>query len=148
MTFYNYKNTKREHILQALKEQLETTEGVNKKVFRSRVTPVDRSEGSVIIVEPISDNCEMQNNQLKWNLSVRISVITRGSKTKTLDQAADPIVKSIHDKINTDITLGGNAVDITPRNVSFDLIDGDQPSGVVSCDYNIIYQTSITDLSV
>ena len=139
--------TKREKILKTLATQLQTTEGVNKKVFRSRVTPIDRSEGSVIIVEPISDNCDIQNNQLKWSLSVRISVITRGSKTKTLDQAADPIVKSIHDKINTDITLGGNAVDITPRNVSFDLIDGDQPSGVVSCDYIIIYQTSITDLS-
>ena len=138
--------TKREKILKALTTQLQTTDGVNKKVFRSRVTPVDRSEGSVIIIEPISDNCDVKNN-LKWTLSVRISVITRGSKTKTLDQAADPIVKSLHDKINNDITLGGNAVDITPRNVSFDLIDGDQPSGVVSCDYIIIYQTTITDLS-
>ena len=139
--------TKREKILNALVAQLQTTDGVNKKVFRSRVTPVDRSEGSVIIVEPISDNCDIQNNKLKWTLSVRISVITRGSKTKTLDQAADPIVKSLHDKINNDITLGGNAVDITPRNVSFDLIDGDQPSGIISCDYIIIYQTTITDLS-
>jgi len=139
--------TKREKILKALTTQLQTTDGVNKKVFRSRVTPVDRSEGSVIIIEPISDNCDVQNNKLKWTLSVRISVITRGSKTKTLDQAADPIVKSLHDKINNDITLGGNAVDITPRNVSFDLIDGDQPSGIISCDYIIIYQTSITDLS-
>ena len=43
--------------------------------------------------------------------------------------------------------LNGKAIDTTPRNVSFDLIDGDQPSGVVSCDYIIIYQTSTTDLS-
>ena len=53
----------------------------------------------------------------------------------------------IHAKINSDVTLGNKAIDITPRNVSFDLIDGDQPSGVVSCEYIIIYQTSTTDLS-
>ena len=80
-------------------------------------------------------------------MQIRFSIITRGSKTKTLDQAADPIVQSIHSKLVSDVTINGNAIDITPRNVSFDLVDGDQPSGVVSLDYIIIYQTSITDLS-
>ena len=139
--------TKREKILKALTTQLQTTDGVNKKVFRSRVTPVDRAEGTVLIVEPINDSCEVRRNNLQWTLTVRLSVISRGSKTVTADQAADPTVKSIHDKIMSDITINGNAIDITPRSVSFDLIDGDQPSGVVSCDYSIIYQTSTSNLS-
>ena len=139
--------TKREAILSRLITQLAGTAGVGTRIYRSRVTPVDRTEGTVLIVEPISDNCEIRRNNLQWTLNVRLSVVTRGSSTQTADQAADATVKSIHDKIVSDITLNGTAVDMTPRNVSFDLIDGDQPSGVVSCEYIIIYQTSTTDLS-
>ena len=140
-------STKREAILTRLMTQLAGTTGVGTNIFRSRVTPVSRSEGSVLIVEPISDNCEVRSNKFQWTLNVRLSVIVRGTATQTADQAADATVKSIHDKVVSDTTLGGKAIDITPRNVSFDLIDGDQPSGVVSCDYIIVYQTLTTDLS-
>ena len=140
-------STKREAILARLMTQLAGTAGVGTRIYRSRVTPVSRSEGAVLIVEPISDNCEVRSNKFQWTLNVRLSVVVRGSATQTADQAADATVKSIHDKVVSDITLNGKAIDITPRNVSFDLIDGDQPSGVVSCDYIIIYQTSTTDLS-
>ena len=139
--------TIRETILTNLKTQLTGTTGVGTRIYRSRVTPVDRSEGKVLIIEPISDSCEVLANKLKWTLNVRLSVIARGSATVTMDQSADPTVQSIHAKIYTDVSLGNKAIDITPRNVSFDLIDGDQPSGVVSCEYIIIYQTSTTDLS-
>ena len=140
-------STKRELILAKLKTQLAGTSGVGTRIYRSRVTPVSRDEGAVLIFEPIADNCEIRRNNLQWTLQKRLSIITRGSKTKTLDQAADPIVKSIHTKIMSDITIGGNAIDVTPRSVTFDLVDGDQPSGVVSLDYIIIYQTLTTDLS-
>lgn len=140
-------STKRELILAQLKTQLVGTTGVGTRIFRSRVTPVARDEGAVLIYEPMGDTCETRRNNLQWTLQIRFSIITRGSKTKTLDQAADPIVQSIHSKLVSDVTINGNAIDITPRNVSFDLVDGDQPSGVVSLDYIIIYQTSITDLS-
>jgi len=140
-------STKREAILSQLITQLAGTTGVGTRIYRSRVTPVSRSEGHVLIVEPVSDNCEVGTNKFQWTLNVRLSVIVRGSSTQTPDQAADATVKSIHTKIVSDITLNNKAIDITPRNVSFDLVDGDQPSGVVSLDYIIIYQTSTTDLS-
>ena len=140
-------STKRELILEKIKTQLAGTTGVGTRIFRSRVTPVSRSEDHVLIVEPVSDSCETRRNKFQWTLNVRLSVIVRGSATQTADQAADATVKSIHDKVISDVTLNGKAIDMTPRNVSFDLIDGDQPSGVVSCDYIIIYQTSTTDLS-
>ena len=140
-------STKREVILTKIKTQVTGSTGVGTRIYRSRATPVSRDEGAVLIYEPMSDSCEVRRNNLQWTLSVRLSIITRGTKTKTLDQAADPIVLSIHSKLISDVTLGGNAIDITPRNVSFDIVDGDQPSGVVSLDYIIIYQTEISDLS-
>ena len=140
-------STKREKILTKIKTQLAGTTGVGTRIYRSRATPVSRDEGAVLIYEPMSESCEVRRNNLQWTLNVRLSIITRGTKTKTLDQAADPIVLSIHSKLISDITLGGFAIDVTPRNVSFDIVDGDQPSGVVSLDYIIIYQTEISDLS-
>ena len=140
-------STKRELILAKIKTQIAGTTGLGTRIFRSRVTPVAREEGAVLIYEPLADNCEVRRNNLQWTLQVRLSIITRGSKTNTLDQAADPIIKSLLTKLVSDVTLGGNAIDIQPRSVSFDLVDGDQPSGVVSLDYIIIYQTTITDLS-
>ena len=140
-------STKRELILAKIKTQLAGTTGLGTRIYRSRVTPVSRDEGAVLIYEPIVDNCELRRNNLQWSLQVRLSIITRGSKTKTLYQAADPIIKSLHTKLVSDVTLGGNSIDIQPRSVTFDLVDGDQPSGVVSLDYIIIYQTLTTDLS-
>ncbi len=140
-------STVREAILTRLITQLAGTAGVGTRIYRSRVTPVSRSEGAVLIVEPVTDSCETRRNNFQWTLTVRLSVIVRGSATQTADQIADPIVKSIHDKISSDISLNGKAIDTTPRSVSFDLIDGDQPSGVISLDYIIVYQTSTTDLS-
>ena len=140
-------STVRETILAQLITQLSGTTGVGTRIYRSRVTPVSRTEGAVLIVEPVSDTCETRRNVFQWTLTVRLSVIVRGSSTQTADQVADPIIKSIHSKIYSDITLNGKAIDTTPRSVSFDLIDGDQPSGVISLDYIIIYQTSTSDLS-
>ena len=140
-------STVREAILTRLITQLAGTAGVGTRIYRSRVTPVSRSEGAVLIVEPVTDSCETRRNVFQWTLTVRLSVVVRGSATQTADQIADPIVKSIHDKISSDISLNGKAIDTTPRSVSFDLIDGDQPSGVISLDYIIVYQTSTTDLS-
>jgi hypothetical protein len=32
-----------------------------------------------------------------------------------------------------DLTLGGYAIDVQPIGVSFDLIEADQPAGVIAC---------------
>jgi hypothetical protein len=63
------------------------------------------------------------------------------------DQLADPIVKSLHSKISADLTLGGVAMDVQAVNLSFDLVEGDQPTGVVTCAYRVLYRTTISDLS-
>ena len=44
--------------------------------------------------------------------------------------------------------LGGNAYDVQPVSVSFDLVEADQPSGVISCDYAVRYRTKVADLSL
>lgn len=139
--------TKRETILVAIRTALTGTTGVSTRIYRSRVEPLARDELPAIVIEPVSDNPE-QNTSLPtidWTLTVRIAVIVRGDIP---DQVADATVQSLHAKVMADLTLGGNAYDVQPVSVSFDIVEADQPSGVISCDYAVKYRTRIANLSL
>ena len=139
--------TKRETILAAVRTALTGTTGVSTRIYRSRVEPLARGESPAIVVEPVSDTAA-QNTALPtldWSLTVRVAIIVRGDIP---DQLADPIVASAHSKIMADLTLGGYAIDVQPQSVSFDLMEADQPAGVIMMDYLVRYRTSVTDLSI
>ena len=138
--------TKRETILAAIRTALTGTTGVSTRIYRSRVEPLARGESPAIVVEPVSDTAEQNTSlpTLDWSLTVRVAVIVRGDVP---DQVADPIVESLHAKVMADLTLGGVAMDIRPVSVNFDLIEADQPAGVISCDYLIRYRTANANLT-
>ena len=138
--------TKRETILAAVRTALTDTTGVSTRIYRSRVEPLARGESPAIVVEPVSDTAEQNTSlpTLDWSLTVRVAVIVRGDVP---DQVADPIVESLHSKIMADLTLGGVAMDIRPVSVNFDLVEADQPAGVISCDYLIRYRTANANLT-
>ena len=138
--------TKRETILAAVRTALTGTTGVSSRIYRSRVEPMARAESPAIVVEPISDTAEQNTSlpTLDWSLTVRVAVIVRGAIP---DQQADPIVESLHSKLMADLTLGGYAIDIQPQSVSFEMVEADQPAGVISCDYLIRYRTANANLA-
>jgi hypothetical protein len=138
--------TKREQVLSAIATALATTAGVNGRVYRSRVTAMQRAESPAIVIEPISDT-PTQNTSLPtldWRMRVRVIVIVRGD---TPDQLADPIIESMHAKMVADLTLGGYAIDVQPDEVTFNMFDSDQPAGVIFNDYIIQYRTSVASLA-
>ena len=138
--------TRRESILTAIRTALTGTTGVGTRIYRSRVTAIARQESPSIIVEPVTDSAE-QNTALPtldWSMVVAVAVVVRGDVP---DQQADPIVESMHSKLMSDLTLGGYAIDIQPQSVNFDLIEADQPAGVITCNYLIRYRTSVSDLT-
>jgi hypothetical protein len=139
--------TKREQILAAIRTALTGTVQVGTRIYRSRVEPLARNESPAIVVEPVTDTA-VQNTALPtldWSLTVRVAIIVRGNVP---DQLADPIVEDAHGKIMADLTLGGYAIDVQPQSASFELLEADQPAGVISLDYLIRYRTSVTDLAV
>ena len=139
--------TKREQVLTAIRTALTGTTGVGTRIYRSRVEPLARQESPAIVVEPVSDTAAQNTSlpTLDWSLTVRVAIIVRGDIP---DQLADPIVASAHSKIMADLTLGGYAIDVQPQSVSFDLMEADQPAGVIMMDYLVRYRTSVTDLSI
>ena len=138
--------TRRERILAAVRTALTGTTGVSTRIYRSRVEPMARAESPAIVVEPVSDSAEQNTSlpTLDWSLTVRVAVIVRGAIP---DQVADPIIESLHSKLMADLTLGGYAIDIQPQSVNFEMVEADQPAGVISCDYLIRYRTSVTNLA-
>lgn len=138
--------TKRENILAAIKTALTGTTGVGTRIYRSRVEPMSRNESPAIIIEPVSDT-PVQNTSLPtldWTLRVRIVVIERGNIP---DQAADDTIQSLHSKMMADLTLGGYAIDVEPAQTTFQLLEADQPAGVIFCEFEIRYRTKVADLT-
>ena len=138
--------TRRESILAAIASALAGTTGVSTRIYRSRVEPLSRGESPALVIEPINDAAEQNTSlpTLDWSLTVRIAVIVRGNVP---DQIADPIVESLHAKLMADLTLGGYAIDVQPQGVNFELVEADQPAGVIGCDYLVRYRTSVTNLA-
>ena len=140
--------TKRESILTAITTALAGTTGVSTRIYRSRVEAFARAETPALLIEPVADDPTIETSlpTLTWRLTVRVMVIVRGSIP---DQIADPVVESLHSKLSADLTLGGipGVMDVQPVSVAFELVEGDQPTGVVTCDYRILYRTSVNDLS-
>jgi len=138
--------TKRENILAAVKTALANTTGVGTRIYRSRVDPLSRGESPAIIIEPISDTPEQNTSlpTLDWTLRIRVVVIERSDIP---DQAADDTIESMHSKLMADLTLGGLAIDIQPAQTSFQLLEADQPAGVIFCEYEIRYRSQVADLT-
>ena len=138
--------SRREAILAAIRTALTGTVGVSTRIYRSRVEPMARAESPAIIVEPVSDTAEQNTSlpTLDWTLRVRVVVIVRGN---TPDQLADPTIESLHSKLMADLTLGGLAIDIQPTQVTFNLLEADQPAGVIFCEFDVRYRTAVNSLA-
>lgn len=138
--------TKREQVLRAIVTTLAGTTGVSTRIYRSRVEPLARQESPAIVVEPITDQPQQNTSlpTLDWSLTVRVAVIVRGTVP---DQQADATVQSLHAKLMADLTLGGYAIDVQPSLVNFEMVEADQPAGVISCDYVVRYRTQVADLT-
>lgn len=138
--------TKRENILAAIKTALTGTAGVGTRIYRSRVEPFARGESPAIVIEPISDTPEQNTSlpTLDWTFRVRIVVIERADIP---DQAADDTIEDMHSKLMSDLTLGGQAIDVQPAQTSFQLLEADEPAGVIFCEYEIRYRSQVADLS-
>ena len=139
--------SKREQILAKIKTELAGTTGVGTRIYRNRVEPMTREETPSLVVEFVTDDPTVNSAtylKLDWTLRVRIVVIVR---SQTPDTTADPTVESLHTKMVSDHTLGGLALDVRPLTVTFDVVEADQPAGIISCEYEIDYRSSYNDLS-
>lgn len=138
--------TKREQILAQVATTLAPTVGVSGRIYRSRVTAAARAESPMIVIEPVTDSARQVTSlpKLDWRMRLRVTVVVR---SQTPDTDADSIVESIHSLLMADLTLGGYAIDVQPVLTEFQFLDADQPAGVISNEYDVLYRTEVDDLA-
>ena len=139
--------SKREQILAKIKTNLTGTTGVGTRIYRSRVEPMTREESPSLVIEFVTDEPTVNSAtylKIDWTLRVRIVVIVRGTIP---DNVGDPTVESLFTKVLNDPTVGGLAKDIRPATQTFEVLDADQPAGLITCEFEIDYRTSYNSLS-
>ena len=139
--------SKREQIIAALKTTLAGTTGVSTRIYRSRIEPITNGESHEIVIEPVTDVPSINSTsylKIDWTLRIRIVVIVRGTIP---DNVGDPTVESLFTKVLNDPTVGGLAKDIRPATQTFEVLDADQPAGLITCEFEIDYRTSYNSLS-
>lgn len=137
--------SKRENILARIVTALAGTTGVSTRIYRSRVEPLARGEAPALVVEPVSDSAEQDTvGTLMWSMTFRVAVIVRGAIP---DQLADAALVDVHSKLMGDSTLGGYTINLLPTTVSFEMIEADQPAGVVSAEFVATYRTALNSIS-
>ena len=139
--------SKREQIIAPLKTTLAGTTGVSTRIYRSRIEPLTNGESPAIVIEPVTDEPSINSTsylKIDWTLRIRIVVIVRGTIP---DNVGDPTVESLFTKVLNDPTVGGLAKDIRPATQTFEVLDADQPAGLITCEFEIDYRTSYNSLS-
>lgn len=132
--------TKREDCLAALLTLVETT---GAPAYRSRAEAVKRAEMPVVIITPITDSADTQIGKcyVDRRMTVAIQVWVHDDIP---DQAADPVLASVHAAIMTDTSLGGTAVDCQILEDDFRLAATD---GAIVSKYMVWYRHSEADLT-
>lgn len=134
--------TRREAILDALLAKLATVSNVAE--YRSRLDPVDRSEGIAALLYPESESTQDSGigQTLIRRLTVRVDVIARGAVP---DEVADTAVGACHAAIMADTTLAGACVAIEEAGIDWEMESADQDAVRVSRRYDVVYSVKLND---
>lgn len=136
----------REDIMSALATKLNAGGNLGGSVFRSRSAAQARTDGIVVVIEPVADQAsQFVIPKVDWRLTIAVTVIARGSVP---DQTADPVVAEAYKRVMSDLTLGGLCYDIQPQAAQWDIVSADKDAAVVTNLFDVLYRTSLTDISV
>jgi hypothetical protein len=140
-------STKREQILAAVATKLAPTVGATGRIYRSRQEAFSRNESPAVVIEPGPESAAAEpvsTCKIDWTFTLVVAVYTRGTIP---DQAADPVVKSVHSLLMADRGLNGLVMDLWPmgRDPQFEKADLAAVWEVLT--YRIRYRTSVTDLA-
>lgn len=138
--------SRRELILQALMTRLNGLTTVPpQRIFRSRQEAFSRGAAPALVLEPVSNEPEPNRagiTTMPHTLEVRLLLLI---DHPIPDQAADPILVDIHQRLMADLTLGGLASNIEPGRTIWGM--GDDGVAVVETYYVVKYRTLIQDLT-
>ena len=121
---------------------------VNRRVFGTRVFPLDGSKLPCVAVYSTSEGSGLQTmgvKTLRRDASIVVEAYIRVSGS--FDDDADALAVQIEESIAADTTLGGVAKDAIPSSTETDVSgDAETPIGVARLTYSVVYVTTIGDV--
>ena len=123
---------------------------VRRRVFASRVYPIDASKLPAITVYTGSEASGLHNMasgtpDLMRNLSVTVDCYVR--ITETFDDDVDAICVQIEEAIANDFTVNGFAKDVVLNSTEIDFSgEAEQPVGIARMTFVVRYITAINDV--
>jgi hypothetical protein len=135
----------REQITAAVFTKAQSTAGLGGRVYRSRVEAFSRNSTPALVVEcvrntpnPTRAGVTTMPHELEFRFLLMLD-------DPIPEQAADPILVDLHDRLMLDLTLGGLSMDILPGETRWDQeVNG---VAVVTSSYLVQYRTLIKDLT-
>lgn len=138
--------TKREQILAALPVLLANATAVCDNIARERARPWPDTVSLSVNIVPESDPRQDSGGADYTDrvLIVDFQITARGDGPTTL---ADPVVNALHNRLMTNRTLTGLALDIAAGDNDFEWDDAERDFCVIHQRYQILYRTAETNLS-
>jgi hypothetical protein len=144
----------REQIRDAVVSAVTYLDLTARRVFRTRVYPMDRESLPGLCVYTSSESIEPNTigglksvSAYLRTLSVNIEAYAKASVD--LDNTLDDIAVEVETAMAEDSTLNGLVEDVILTSTEIDIMGGDseQPVGVLRLSYDIIYRTTLADPS-
>jgi hypothetical protein len=135
----------REQITAVVFTKAQSTAGLGGRVYRSRVEAFSRNSTPALVVEcvrNVANSDKAGHTTLPHHLELRFLLMM---DDPIPDQAADPIIVDLHDRLMADLSLGGLCSEIMPGVTEWDL----EPTGIalVTLTYVVKYKSFIKDLT-
>lgn len=136
----------REQIMALIFTKAQATTGLSGRVYRSRPEAFSRNSTPALVVEcvrntpnPTRAGVTTMPHQLELLFLLMID------QQMPPDQASDPILVDLHNRLMVDLTLGGLSMDILPGETNWDQdVNG---IAVVTTSYVVAYRTLIKSLT-
>ena len=140
-----------DHVRQQIRERIATTitglTTTGSNVYQSRVYPLDSVSLPALLVYTLSEGSEVDTMGTSLGLNRTLSVAIEGYVKVNIDfdDVVDDICKEVEAALGADRALNNLAKsqNITSTEIQFNG-EGDQPVGVVTMTYTVVYRTTTT----
>ena len=138
--------TKFDQILDALKVLLQNAPAVSANVEREKARPWDAEVSIGLNIVPEADPLTETGGYSHTDraMMVDFQITARGDQPT---KQGDPTVEALHNRLMSDRTLGGLAIDIQVGDNDIEWDDAERDYCVLHRRYRVMYRTSETNLS-
>lgn len=135
-------------ITSALIALLQADPPVSPAIYRARERAVPEKAETAVNVQwngAIPESGALHGSPIDWHSSFSIECFAR-SRSLVGDEAVDPLLEAVYERIGADPTLGGLVADISAPNIEADFDAEGEKTGWIRLTYQVQHRTANSTL--